>query len=110
MHIQKKLLDNAIDVYKGLSLIYPEIRRPEFDALVTHPNQAFLDIYKALEESLQTNFYLKIEQAEITDLQRAFEEGFEGYSVSIRLGDCCFETGVSDIQGNSAEWNKLFKL
>lgn len=70
------------------------------------------DSMKFLSDNIEDSVpvYILASFAEITDLKSAFEEGFEGYSLQLNLGNNSIETDIVDIRGNKAIWDTTLKL
>ncbi|CAG9323677.1 unnamed protein product [Blepharisma stoltei] len=113
--LTKRLLDTALGVYRNLTLPYPHLKDQDIETLLNHNSLSFLEINDATRltsENIEdlVPVYMLASFAEITDLKSAFEEGFEGYSLRLNIGNSSSETDVVDIRGNKAIWDAAIQL
>lgn len=104
-------LQESLNSYQSLTALYPELKDTEIEPLVVHRNLAFLEnTGKVVNGETIGNLevFLYVAYVDIKDLRTAFEEGFEGYSLTLDQDQTTSSTPIVDIRGNKALFSATF--
>ncbi|OMJ80516.1 hypothetical protein SteCoe_19212 [Stentor coeruleus] len=103
----KKYLISTQEVLNSMVFDHNSINNTESEVLL---NYSSISATNDPNQDMIINLEFQVNFIEITDLRRAFIEGFAGYSVEILSKDYRFMTKIVDIDGNKAIWNFKTKL
>lgn len=112
--IQKDCLDRANEVLAkmrlkwGNEIVDSPSCRGSFDW------SGALEKYQTQQMFTEVTTYLlsklhPVKDVQLDDLESAFSEGFRGYSLAVVTSKGVVETPVSDVFGNSINWNSMFE-